>query len=305
MDVSAEASGALEVRCRNCGAAVVVEAHLKTAECAYCGSHSIVERPSEPGREEPVLALPFVVERERAQALVRRWLASRGAFAHSGLKAAALENVRGVYVPAYLYGAVAETRYTARIGENYTVTESYTGSDGKTHTRTVTKTEWRDLAGRYDRYVADVLVSASRGIPNDELEAVEPFDLRGMRRYSPAMLPGWIAEEPSLDREACRAQAHAETEGSLGRWLAEFMPGDAHENLRFESSLRDEVIDLVLLPVWVSVAKYSPEKPAVRVLLNGQTGEAAGKVPLSATKIALAVALGLALVLAIVLAFAT
>ncbi len=304
MEASAEGTAAaLDIECENCGAELVVEAYLKTVECPYCTSHSIVERPPTTGREEPTFGLAFQVEAERARAAVERWLKSRGLFAHSGLKAATLETVRGVYVPAYLYGAVAEADYSASIGENYTVTERYTDSKGRRRSRRRTKTEWRDLSGRYARYVVDVLVTASRGIPNAELEAVEPFDLRGLRRYAPAMLSGWIAEEPSLPREGCRREAHAETIERMGRWLEEFMPGDSHRDLAYECEVRDELIDLVLLPLWVFAARYDPAKPPVRVLLNGQTGAIAGKVPLSPVKIAVAVTLGLSIALAAAFAF--
>ena len=69
---------------------------------------------------------------------------------------------QGIYVPAYLYSAVARSAYTAQIGEDYTETETYTDSDGKTQTRTVTRTDWLAVAA-----AACAGVEAARLSPRD------------------------------------------------------------------------------------------------------------------------------------------
>ena len=70
----------------------------------------------------------------------------------------------------------------------------------------MTKTEWSSLHGRHTEYVPDVIVTASSGLPNDELEQIEPFDLRALRRYDDAIVAGWISEDPSLPQEQCLQQ---------------------------------------------------------------------------------------------------
>ena len=282
---------AIEVQCRSCGATLLFEQHLKTAVCPYCDSPSVVERPPTPDRPTPVFVLGFLVEEAAARAAVRRWIARRSLFAHTGLKKATVEKTRGVYLPAYLYSAVARSMFEAEIGENYqvTVTETYTDAQGNTRTRTKTetRTEWRDLTGEHATYLFDVIVSASKGVANPVLEAVEPFDLRALHRYQPVMVAGWPAEEPSRSRAACRELARSEAESLIQRKLAEFLPGDSSRLTGFETRFRDEVTDLLLLPVWSFALRYHEEKPPVRILVNGQTGKTTGKVPLSAVKITL------------------
>ncbi len=299
---------AVQISCDTCGADLVVEEHLRTSACPYCASTSVVERPPTADRPTPTFVVGFQLDHEAAVAIARRWLDSRGPFSHPGLKRAVVESTRGVYLPAWLYGARASADYTAQIGENYTVTETYTtpGSKGKppqTRTRTRTETEWRSLAGDYDTYLVDVLVSASRGVSNAQLEAVEPFDLRTLRRYQAALLAGWIAEEPTLSREECLRKAHDEALESIERRLSAFMPGDRQRDLRAQVQLDDELLHLTLLPLWVFSVRYTPEKPPVRLLINGQTGRTAGRVPLSWPRIALGILLLIALVMAAVLLF--
>jgi DNA-directed RNA polymerase subunit RPC12/RpoP len=284
----------VDLRCGNCGAALIVDASVRTVRCPYCASPAIVERPPAPDRPVPTFTLPFTQGSDRAQAEVRGWLGSRGFFRDPKLRTATIDEMRGVYVPAYLYAAVARADYQAEIGENYTETQTYTTVvNGKsvTRTRTVTKTEWRTLRGRYAGYVMDVLVTASRGLHNLELEHLEPFDLKQMRRYDPAFFAGWIAEEPTLTVAECYDLARREALAKIGRALAAFMPGDTHRDLRHTTHLQYETASLLHVPVWILAARHDPTKPPVRIVMNGQTGEVYGQAPLSWPRILAVVAL--------------
>jgi DNA-directed RNA polymerase subunit RPC12/RpoP len=295
----------LDLRCDNCGASLVVDAHVRTARCPYCASPAIVERPPSHDRPVPVFTLPFVVDTEHAHALVRRWLHSHGFFRDPKLRTAVIDEMRGVYVPAYLYAAIARSQYAAEIGEDYTETQTYTTTDSKgnsvTRTRQVTKTEWRSLQGRRSGYVMDVIVTASRGLPNHELERIEPFDLRQMRRYHPGLFAGWIAEEPTLTLGACFELARAEALEKVGRALAAFMPGDSHRSLRHSTTLEHETAALMHVPVWILAARHDPQKPPVRIVMNGQSGEVFGRAPLSWARIILVIVVVLAIIGALLL----
>lgn len=282
----------MNLRCQSCGAELVVAEELRTTVCPYCAAPSVVERPPSLDRPVPVFTLGFGLTQPAASERVKQWLRTRNPWSHSGLKRASVQEVRGVYVPAYLYSARAVSVYSASIGENYTETETYTTTEnGKTvtRTRTVVKTEWRSLRGEHAEYVPDVLVTASRGLANEELEKLEPFDLRVLARYEPALVAGWVAEEPSLSREECLRQAREEALARVERRLGAFMPGDSHRDLRHDTRLEAESLDVCLVPVWVLAARYAPDQPPLRVVVNGQSGEVYGKVPISWVKVVLTV----------------
>ncbi|MGD8895696.1 MAG: hypothetical protein PVJ73_06650 [Acidobacteriota bacterium] len=264
----------IQVSCRSCGAEILFESLQRTARCPYCDSPSVVDRPETPDRPDPVFGLGFAVTHEEATRRMRRWIRGRkmGPF---GLKDRAAEKVKGIYLPTYLYSATAYTTYAASIAEHYK------GDDRER------KTEYRDLDGRHATYVADILVTASRGIPNDEIEGIEPFDLGALVRYTPALVSGWIAEEPSRTQEECRDLARQEATAHVAELLRGFLPGDGVRGLRHRTALEDESVDLTLAPVWVFAIRYDDEKPPIRVLVNGQTGKVFGKVPLSWAKVGL------------------
>ncbi len=288
------------IACGQCGAELSVDG-VRTATCPYCASPNVVERPGAEDRPTAAFVVTFTGNASFAQRALDRWLGSRTLFADSALRHARVENLRGVYVPAYAYSAVATTHYTATIGEDYTETETYTDSDGKSQTRSVTRTEHRPLAGEHVGYVTDVVVSASTGLSNDELEQLEPFDLRQTRRYSPALVAGWIAEEFSRSAADCEQLARGETSTLIGKQLHDFMPGDSHRDLVMQTTVTWETLDPIYVPVWMFALRYRADKPALRVAINGQTGKIHGDVPLAWWKIALAIAFGVAIAVALYL----
>lgn len=286
----------MNLSCQSCGAQLVVADTLRTATCPYCAASSVVERPPSPDRPPPTFALGFVQTPQKARELARENLLRRSFWAPSSVRNASVEELKGIYVPAWLYSGLAESDFSAMIGENYTETETYTETEnGKTVTKTrqVTRTEWRPLQGRHAEYVPDVLVTASSGLPNDELEHIEPFDLRALRRYDDAIIAGWISEEPSLPQAQCLEQARAEVVAHLRKRLAAFMPGDSHRDLQYSTSFHQEALVVCLLPVWVMALRHDPQSPPLRFLVNGQTGKVYGKVPVSWVKVLIAVVLAL------------
>jgi len=276
----------LAIACESCGAEILVEPLMRTARCPYCDSPAVVDRPASGDRPDPVFAIGFTVDRTQAEGSIRKhiggkWMAPRA------FKTARVEHLQGVYMPAYLWSAASDSIYSAVVGEYYDAT---TFDPRKKKSRRERKIEFHEFKGEHASYVADVVVSASRGLPNAEIEAIEPFDLADLRRYSPALVSGWISEEPSLSVDECRRLARAEAEAKVERELRSFMPGDTLQRLKRHTRFRSESLDLVLLPVWVFALRHHPSKPPVRFLVNGQTGAVHGRAPVSWAKIAAIVA---------------
>ena len=288
--------------CNQCGASLAFEG-VRTATCPYCASPNFVERPPAREQPDPHFVVTFVGDAAVARRALDRWIGSRTLFADSALRRSRVEDIRGIYVPAYLYSAVAHTHYDAQIGENYTETETYTVTDEdgnrETRTRTVTRTEYRPLAGYHVSYVTDVIASASQGLANEELGRIEPFDLKQMRRFDHALVSGWIAEEFSWSSDECQRACRSEAVDQVGMKLRRFMPGDSYSDLSWRTNVAWEALDPIMIPVWVLALRYRDTKDPLRVVINGQTGKVAGKVPLSAWKVTVGIIVLAALIAAI------
>jgi len=279
--------------CGHCGASLSFDG-TRTETCPYCTSPNFVERPASADQPDPAFVVPFTGDATAARGWLARWIRRNALFADSAFRRATVDELRAVYLPAYLYSAVAHTDYTASIGEHYTETETYKTKDKdgnpKIETRTVTRTEYRHLSGRHVGYVTDLVVSASAGLANAELAAIEPYDLRELRRYTPALISGWPTEEFSRSADNCRRMSRGDALDEVGSKLRRFLPGDSHSDLTWRTSVDWESLDPIYVPVWVLAVRYRDDKPVVRVVINGQTGAATGKVPLAWWKITLAIA---------------
>lgn len=276
--------------CEQCGAHLAFDG-VRTARCPYCASPSVVERQPSAGQPDPRFVVVFAGDAASARRSLEHWLGSRHWFVDPALRTARIEDLRGIYVPAYLYSAVAHADYTASIAEHYHEQQTRKLKDGTSETRTVTRTEYRPLAGRHVSYITDVVVSASRGLSHGELGGIEPFDFRQMRRYSPALVSGWIAEEFARPLDECRVASQREALDEVGARLRRFMPGDGFSDLDWRAQIAWESLDPVLVPVWMFAVRYRGDRPPLRVAINGQTGEIAGKVPVSWPRIVAALVL--------------
>lgn len=294
-------------RCEGCGAEVATDPGQRSYVCPFCDSAYVVEfSPESTGRQRPEFVIGFAVSPEQAQQKFTEWLRDNGWFRPGDLSQAKVaEKMKGIYLPFWAFSMLAESDWSARIGEHWYRTETYTTRDSKgntvTRTRRVQETEWWPLSGRHHRYHSGYLVSGSRGLPQKEAERIKPYQLPALKRYKPYFLAGWLSEEYSIQRDAALEICQREFGRREQSNIAAFLPGDTHRDLQVRTRYSKVNSDLCLLPVYVLSYRYRSK--LYRFLVNGQTGKCAGDKPVSAGKIALAVGGGLLLLLILVLLF--
>ena len=293
-------------RCKNCGAEVAVDPNQRSYVCPFCDSTYVMEfTPEQTGRQAPEFVIGFAVTPQQAQEKYRQWLESNSWFRPGDLKTAQVaDKLKGVYLPFWSFSMLAESRWTAEVGEHWQRTETYTTTEnGKTvtKTRTVTETEWWGLSGGHHDYYSGYLVSGSRGLPQKQAERIKPFHLPALKRYAPSYLAGWLCEEYSVARDDALRVCQEEFFRREQQRCADHLPGDTHRNVQVQTNFSNVNSDLILAPIYLLSYRYRDK--LYRFLLNGQTGKAAGEKPLSAWRIALTVAAGVAIIAALVFLF--
>jgi hypothetical protein len=144
------------------------------------------------------------------------------------------------------------------------------------------------------------MVSASKGLPQREALAIQPYRLNSMMRFRPHFLAGWILEEYSLTREEALGVAKSEFMKREKESIARFLPGDTYSNLNVSTNFEEGDTDLVLLPVHVMAYQYRGQ--VYRFLVNGQTGKVYGEKPWSTKRIIAAIiAVGLLILIGVLL----
>lgn len=279
------------VQCQQCGSRLALRRFDKTVSCPYCQSTNVVQRPPREGIPTPSFVIGFARPEAEVRELVKRWGRRAPWYAPRGFKQVKVELLKPVYLPAYLYSGEADVSWRAVVGYAYRRREG---------NKSVSGTEWHPLDGEARLRVLDLLVSASHQVKNDELERIEPYDLGRLAVYSDAALAGWPAEEAARTEDAVGDELDAEAGHQLRRRIERMIPGEKRMDPKVSWNLRRTHVDLVLVPAWTMLVRYSPTRPRVRVLVNGQTGKVWGAVPVSGVKIAAAVLAGLAVLTGVV-----
>jgi hypothetical protein len=294
-------------RCNACGAEVATDPDQRSYVCPFCDSTYVVEfSPDQTNRQRPEFVIGFAVTPEQALAKFRQWLSSNQWFRPGDLPQAQIEEkLRGVYLPFWSFSMLAQSNWSATIGEYWYKTETYTTTDanGKTVTRTrrVRKTEWWPLSGRHHQYYAGYLVSGSKGLPQQQAQRIKPFQLPALKRYEPYYLAGWLSEEYSVQRaealQICQHEFYRREQANT----AAFLPGDTYSNLDVRTTFSHINSDLCLLPVYLLSYRYRDK--LYRFMVNGQTGKTAGDKPLSWRRIGVVIAIAVAVIAIIILIF--
>ncbi len=274
-----EAEEVLTASCSGCGARVERDARLSADACPFCGT-SIVAEGGSHRRIKPRSLLPFKIDRGSAIESFRRWVSKRWFAPNDFKKRVRLDTaLSGVYIPYWTFDAVVTTQYTGRRG-----TVRQTRSNGKT----ITRTSWRPVSGTVHDAFDDLLVPATRSLPYDHLEELEPWDLSDLIPFHAQYMSGFRAESYQIDLEEGFAEAREQMDELIRETIKRDIGGDRQQIRSMRSDFRNLTFKHILLPVWISVYRYK-NKP-FRFLVNARTGETQGERPWSRIKIALTAA---------------
>ncbi|MEZ4293277.1 MAG: zinc ribbon domain-containing protein, partial [Myxococcota bacterium] len=220
--------------------------------------------------------LPFRVERRSAIERFRGWLGSLWFRPNDLKKVAALDSIRGVYVPFWTFDAATHSRWSAESGTSH----------GSGKNRRIT---WRHVSGSLEHFFDDLPVPASRGIDSGMARAIEPFPTAELVPYAPDYLSGFLAEEYGVGLEQAYRLARQRMDATLRAACRAEVPGDHCRNLEVQTTYSALAYKSGLVPIWIAAYEYRGK--SFRYVVNGATGRAAGTAPWSWIKIGIALAI--------------
>ena len=287
-------------RCQRCGAQVTFDERTTSRNCVFCGSASVLEQSANRNAIRPESLVPLDVGRATVEKEFREWLGKLW-FRPNALKNQREFRAVGVYVPFWTFDAQAHSDWSADAGYYYYVTEpTMVIVNGRPTMRMqqVRKVRWEPAWGQRDDVYDDLLVHASKGLPEKLAEELGRFDTRALVPYRPEYLAGWRAEEYAVDLEAGFRAAQVRIEATQAERCGGDVPGDTHRSLRVSNRLSEVRWKHVLLPVWSLTYDFAGKSYAV--LVHGQSGKVVGDAPYSWIKILLLV-LGILVAVALAL----
>ncbi len=291
--LSDNSSGAAEkqeihaVKCVSCGATTTLKPNVTSDQCPFCDTSLVIKNASACSIIKPKYVLPFMIDSKKGMAGFKKWVDGLW-FAPGDLKKYAdnPEKLAGMYLPYWTYDSDTYSVYTGMRGMNYTTTESYsTIENGKSvsRTRTVTKIRWTPAGGNVNNVFDDVLVIASKSLPEKYINALEPWDLGNLSGYDDKFLSGFRTEAYQVDVKSGFDKAKVRMANEIRNTCKRDIGGDHQQVLTVNSTYNNITFKHILLPIWISAYRYNNK--VFRFMINGRTGEVQGERPWSVWKI--------------------
>ena len=273
-DWGADAAGMKAYSCPSCGAELLCDVTTAATSCPYCGNPSVI--PGQfTGILKPDFVLPFKLNKEDAIKALKRHYRKKPLLPSTFSKANHLEEIKGVYVPFWMYDGVASG--SARF--HATQVHTYTSGDYE-----ITETSHYDVSRAGSIGFEKIPVDASSKMPDDYMDSIEPYDYAELKPFSTAYLPGFLADKYDVSVEDSRERADKRCAGSLLSALERTVSGyttciETSRDIR----LKRGKVHYALLPVWILNTRW--EGKDFLFAMNGQTGKLVGNLPVSTKRV--------------------
>lgn len=278
--------------CPSCGAELILDSTTAATSCPYCGNPSIV-----PGQLSDMLkpdyVIPFKFSKEEAIAALKNYYRGKKLLPRAFSAQNHIEEIKGVYVPFWLFDGEADADMSFQGTRVHSVTQGDT---------LITTTDYYRVRRAGTVSFEKIPVDASSKMPDEHMDAIEPYDYGELKPFSNAYLPGFMADKYDLAPESCYRRADERAENTAVDLVSQTVSGYSScvpEGRQVR--IRRGRVSYALLPVWMLSTKWKGQN--YLFAMNGQTGKLIGDLPVSSGK-ALAWFAGLTLPLAaLMLAF--
>jgi hypothetical protein len=285
------------VQCQSCRAVMVFEPDRVGQNCEFCGSPALVGYDEIKAPIRPQGVLPFRVDASRVRDDIRRWWRSKWLAPGKLARAALVDTVHSLYIPYWTFDASVHCPWDAEAGYYYDVEVEGRDSKGNRIVRREQRVRWEAASGVVDHVFDDEPVPGSQGLPLDLLRQVEPFPTQDVVAYDTAFLSGHVVEHYKVVLLDAARQSQEQMHAALMRLCAQQVPGDTHRNLQIYPAFSRQTFKHVLVPLWLLSYNYGAR--AFQVIVNGYTGQIAGRYPYSIWKILFLVALAIVAVMVV------
>lgn len=261
--------------CPQCGGEILSTDNAAAGFCSFCGASTILySRISEEKR--PNFIIPFKKTKEDCKQAYSSMM-RHAIFAPKELKDPKyIDSFRGIYMPYWAFymtqkGNFALPAHTERRRGDYIITDHY------------------DLNGYVDAYYKGISFDASSSFSDNISEQLAPYDVKGMKEFTPAYLSGFYADTADVDASVYQADAEKMVREQTEKQVTK-VPAFRSYHLDTTSTYfgngtfnpKVEAIDSAMFPVWFM--SYRKNDRVAYVTVNGQTGKVVADVPVDPKK---------------------
>ena len=266
---SGEADGLRVYCCNTCGGEIVADETTGATSCPYCGNPVVLAGFFD-GALKPDLVIPFKVTRQAAMEILQNHYKGKRLLPKVFKDQNHIEEVKGLYVPVWLFDADADANI------QYRATRLRTWSDDDydyTETR-----HYAILRGGGIGF-ENVPVDGSTKMDDALMESIEPYDIREAVPFKAAYLPGFMADKYDVDAESSVTRANDRIRQSTEDAFLDTVVGYSSVTpVQTNITLENGRAKYALYPVWILNTKWNDKK--FTFAINGQTGRIAGDLPM-------------------------
>ena len=259
--------------CTSCGAELICDVTTAATQCPYCGNNTII--PGQfAGTQKPDYVIPFKYEKKDAVDALKGYYKGKTLLPGSFSNSNHLEEIKGVYVPFWLYSGHVDARGF------YEATQDEVFREGEFQ---ITRSKHFEVNREGTINFTRVPVDASTKMPDDLMDSIEPFDYKAITEFSLAYMPGYLANKYDVSQKECGRRAGDRARNSAEDALRGTVTGYSSVTTRtHDEKIYNEKIEYAVLPVWLLSTKWQGEN--FLFAMNGQTGKMIGNLPISKAK---------------------
>ena len=255
--------------CPQCGAELICEETTAATSCPYCGNPTVVPGQLS-GSKKPDYIIPFAKTKEDALAALKKHYSKKPILPKAFQKDSHLQEVKGVYVPFWLFDAhvEADMRFDATRSHSHTTADEI-----------ITETDHFLVhrAGSLD--FEKIPVDGASKMPDTHMDAIEPYEYKDLKPFSLSYLPGFFADKYDVEKEESQKRANLRCQRSTENAVRNTVLGyetcvTTGKNIR----VHPKDVKYALLPVWLLSTQWNGKN--YLFAMNGQTGKLIGDLPI-------------------------
>lgn len=265
-----EKDGLKVYQCKSCGGEIVTDETTAATHCPYCGA-PVIMVGNLADDLKPDGVIPFKLDKKAAIAALKQHMSGKKLLDKRFASGSHLEEIKGVYIPFWLFDAEAngQARFRATRVRTW-----------ETPRERCTETSYFDVSRAGRMAFRQIPVDGSEKAPDDLMESVEPFDYSAVVPFQTGYLSGYMADRYDVNSDKCRVRAQERAKRSVENALRSTVSG--YNTVQTEACnvrLEHPKAKYVLCPVWLLTSSY--EGKTYLFAVNGQTGKIAGDMPLN------------------------
>lgn len=255
--------------CKSCGGELMTDENTAATKCPFC-SNPIILSKRLAGELMPDALVPFALSKDDAKTSLKKFMSNKKLLPKSFCSDSKLDEIKGVYVPFWLYDVKADGEIVYKAEKKHQRTEG---------DYIVNETEIFSVERAGSVYFSGIPMDASKKMPDDMMESLEPYDYSGAKDFQSAYLSGFFADKYDVEYSEGIGRVNERAKKTSEELFRNTVSGySSVQTRKSDFNFTNAKPKYALLPVWLLSSVY--EGKTYSFAMNGQTGKFVGEMPM-------------------------